>query len=110
MTVDPPLFTHRFRPTAVPQRVDVMIPDAADHVGRTLEPAADPNAETTAQSELDLGVVSTGSADVDRALRPLDGLAERSVAEHAAIFDEVLGELTETMTGQRRAPTEPPAN
>lgn len=86
-----------------------MIPDAADHVGRTVEPAADPNTEATAQSELDLGVVSTGSADVDRALRTLDGLAERSVAEHAAIFDEVLGELTETMTGPEGTRFEPPA-
>ncbi|MCZ3387792.1 MAG: hypothetical protein LH645_01430 [Actinomycetia bacterium] len=81
-----------------------MTPDAADHIGRATEPAVDQNAEEAAQSELDLGVVSTGSADVDRALRPLDGLAERPVADHAEIFDQVLGELAETMTGPEGAP------
>jgi len=90
-----------------------MSEDAADHVGRATERSTDQTAEETAQSELDLGVVSTGSADVDRALRPLDGLAERSVADHAEIFDQVLGELAETMTGPDGAPdgapAEPPA-
>ena len=98
-----------------------MTPDAAEPVGREPESLAGPSAgpstdqppEETAQSELDLGVVSTGSADVDRALRPLDGLAERPVADHAEIFDQVLGELAETMTGTDGAPDgapiEPPA-
>lgn len=90
-----------------------MSSEDAEPLGQAPEPAADPSSEETAQSELDLGMVSTGSIDVDRALRPLDGLAERPVAEHAEIFDQVLGELAETMTGpvaaQGATPGEPPA-
>lgn len=66
------------------------------------EPAeADPGPAAggpTAQSELDLGVVSTGSAEVDAALRPLEGLGERAVPDHPDVFESVLAELTETMT------------
>lgn len=53
--------------------------------------------DAAGQSELDLGVVPTGSPEVDAALRPLDQLAERSVAEHAAVYEQVLDALTETM-------------
>lgn len=51
-----------------------------------------------AQSELDLGVLSTGSADVDRALAPLEGLAEREVSAHPEVFEQVLDALAQTMT------------
>jgi hypothetical protein len=81
-----------------------MTHDAADDVGQVLEPLADQAPDEAAQSELDLGVVSTGSADVDRALRPLDGLAERPVADHTEVFEQVLGDLAETMTGSGEAP------
>lgn len=79
-----------------------MTPDDADPLGRASEPAteADLTSEEAAQSELDLGMVSTGSTEVDRALQPLERLTERPVADHAEIFDQVLGELEETMTGQ----------
>lgn len=74
-------------------------------------PAAPEQPETgrpeTKQSELDLGMVSTGSADVDHALHPLDAVGDRPVAEHPEIFDRVLGDLTETMTNT--APAAPPA-
>jgi len=88
-----------------------MTSEPVDQAARPHEP--DQGAEEVAQSELDLGVVSTGSVAVDRALSPLDGLAERPVADHAEIFDQVLGELAETMTGPEGAPggspIEPPA-
>ena len=51
-----------------------------------------------AQSELDLGVLSTGSADVDRALAPLEGLAEREVSALPEVFEQVLDALAQTMT------------
>jgi hypothetical protein len=61
--------------------------------------AADEAAQAAgAQSELDLGVLSTGSVPVDRALAPLDGLAERPVSGHAEVFEQVLDELANTMT------------
>lgn len=56
------------------------------------------------QSELDLGVVSTGAADVDAALRPLASLAEHPVSEHAEVYEQVLGSLASTM-----APADPAA-
>lgn len=56
------------------------------------------------QSELDLGVVSTGAADVDAALRPLASLAERPVSEHAEVYEQVLESLASTM-----APADPAA-
>lgn len=62
-------------------------PDAAPRVG----PRAD------GQSELDLGVVSTGAADVDAALRPLEALTERPVSEHAEVYEQVLESLASTM-------------
>lgn len=49
------------------------------------------------QSELDLGVVSTGAADVDAALRPLGTLAELPVSEHAEVYEQVLESLASTM-------------
>lgn len=60
--------------------------------------AADSPTERTAQSELDLGVVSTGSTVVDEALRPLESLGDRPVAEHAEAYERVLGDLTEAMS------------
>lgn len=62
--------------------------------------AVDAAAEKAAQSELDLGMLPTGSADVDRALLPLDGLADRAVADHTNVFEEILQGLTATMTDQ----------
>lgn len=59
------------------------------------------------QSELDLGVVPTGSAEVDAALRPLDQLAERAVGEHAAVYERVLDALTTTMTSTAETGAEP---
>lgn len=72
------------------------------------EPAGTPDevqpagqgAQSEVQSELDLGVVSTGSPDVDAALQPLDQLAERPVAEHPEVYDRVLEALTATMTAE----------
>jgi hypothetical protein len=55
----------------------------------------DPNADE--QSELDLGVISTGAPDIDRALSPLEGLKERPVSEHPEVYEQVLGELSATM-------------
>ena len=49
------------------------------------------------QSELDLGVISTGAPDIDRALTPLEGLGERPVSEHPEVYEQVLGELSATM-------------
>ena len=54
----------------------------------------------TSQSELDLGVMSTGSVAVDRALVPLEALAERPVSGHAEVFEQVLDELAQTMAEQ----------
>lgn len=64
----------------------------------SVESAPGPAVPPAAQSELDLGVVPTGSAEVDAALRPLDQLAERAVAEHAAVYEQVLDALATTMT------------
>jgi len=71
----------------------------------TLEPirpapsTAASRAESTTddQSELDLGVISTGAPDIDRALTPLEGLGERAVSEHPEVYERVLGELAATM-------------
>lgn len=52
----------------------------------------------TSQSELDLGVVSTGSAAIDRALRPMEPLAESPVSEHADAYEQVLADLTGAMS------------
>lgn len=76
-------------------------PNPAEHPDDTGSDAAaadeGANAES-AQSELDLGVLSTGSVSVDRALAPLDGLGERPVSDHAEVFEQVLDELAQTMT------------
>jgi len=75
------------------------------------EPAAEPRAEAPAvpelapapaprdseQSQLDLGVISTGAADVDQALRALENVSERPVDEHAGVYEAVLGGLTAAM-------------
>ncbi|HUV48309.1 MAG TPA: hypothetical protein VMX11_04965 [Actinomycetes bacterium] len=68
------------------------IDDAATQRG------VDSPTERTAQSELDLGVVSTGSAVVDEALRPLESLGDRPVADHAEAYERVLSDLTEAMS------------
>ncbi len=49
------------------------------------------------QSELDLGVISTGSPDIDRALAPIEGLGDQPVAEHPDVYEQVLGQLSATM-------------
>ena len=49
------------------------------------------------QSELDLGVISTGTPVVDQALAPLEGLTDLPVADHPEIFDRVLSDLSATM-------------
>jgi hypothetical protein len=50
------------------------------------------------QSELDLGVLATGDAAVDEALRALERLADRSVAEHPQVFEEVHERIEAAMT------------
>jgi hypothetical protein len=49
------------------------------------------------QSQLDLGVISTGAADVDQALRGLENISDRPVDEHPEIYEAVLGGLTAAM-------------
>jgi hypothetical protein len=49
------------------------------------------------QSELDLGVISTGSPDIDRALAPIDRLGDQPVADHPDVYEQVLGQLSATM-------------
>ena len=61
------------------------------------------------QSELDLGVISTGASDVDSALAPLEGLGERSVSEHPEVYEQVLGELSATMADHSGDPVAEPA-
>ena len=79
--------------------VDAVEPDgsASSEAAAVTPRGAEATAEQTAQSELDLGVVPTGSAVVDDALRPLESLGERPVAEHAEAYEQVLADLTETM-------------
>lgn len=60
-----------------------------------------------AQPELDLGVVPTGSTEVDAALSPLDQLAERAVAEHAVVYEQVLDALATTMASPAETGVEP---
>ena len=50
------------------------------------------------QSELDLGVISTGSGPVDQALKPLEKLGAQPVSEHPAVFEQVLTDLSATMS------------
>ena len=64
----------------------------------TRPPHVQDDADRAEQSELDLGVVSTGSPEVDQALTPIEGLAERGVSDHPEIFEPVLDGLTATMT------------
>ena len=54
--------------------------------------------EKSEQSELDLGVISTGSAEVDAALRPIEQVGDLPVSEHPDVFERVLGDLSATMT------------
>ena len=60
-------------------------------------PVTGGDASADEQSELDLGVISTGVPDIDRALTPLEGLGERPVPEHPEVYEQVLGELSATM-------------
>lgn len=52
------------------------------------------------QSELDLGVISTGSPSIDRALSPIEGLGDHPVVDHPEVYEQVLAELSAAMTGQ----------
>jgi hypothetical protein len=65
---------------------------------------AEATTDDTAQSELDLGVVSTGSAQVDAALQPLESLGEREVSSHADVFEQVLADLSATMSAEPAGP------
>lgn len=60
-------------------------------------PVTGGEASADEQSELDLGVISTGAPDIDSALSPLEGLGERPVSEHPEVYEQVLGELSATM-------------
>ena len=83
--------------------------DARSDAEYASEPTAEPLAEAPAvlaaapaprdseQSQLDLGVISTGAADVDQALRGLENISERPVDEHAGVYEAVLGGLTAAM-------------
>jgi hypothetical protein len=62
----------------------------------TGEPAVSASDEA-GQSELDLGVISTGTPVVDRALAPLEGLGEIPVPQHSEVFERVLSDLSATM-------------
>jgi hypothetical protein len=53
------------------------------------EPVPDPVPDPARQSELDLGLVPTGDPRVDAALAALEGLPDRPVDEHPAVFEEV---------------------
>lgn len=86
------------------------IPETPHPEAQTPTPAAPspaPGAELSAdeQSELDLGVISTGAPDIDRALAPLEGLGERPVSDHPAVYEQVLGELSATMADNTVADT-----
>ncbi len=93
-------------------RPDRAEPDSPEshQVGPHLPHAAD----ATAQSELDLGVVPTGSAAVDRALVPLEDLADSPVDQHPTTYARVLGDLAATMSEPTAsasvAPGEQPAS
>jgi hypothetical protein len=69
-------------------------PEDRDALSDVRETSAHDEAE---QSELDLGVISTGSPDIDRALTPIEGLGDRPVAEHPDVYEQVLGQLSATM-------------
>jgi hypothetical protein len=74
-------------------------PDHADHAPTAAAGPQQPEpSERSEQSELDLGVIATGVPAVDQALAPLEGIGERSIDEHAEIFERVLSDLSQTMT------------
>ena len=50
------------------------------------------------QSELDLGVVSTGNVDVDAAVAGLAGLGDRPVSEHPEVYERVHRDLQAAMS------------
>lgn len=60
--------------------------------------AVDVSEQVPGQPELDLGVVSTGSPEVDVALAPLENLAERPIGEHAEVYQHVFESLATTMS------------
>ena len=72
----------------LPASVSAVIPNEPDET----------SPDEAEQSELDLGVISTGSPEVDRTLTPIERLGELPVAEHPEVFERVLGELSSTMT------------
>jgi hypothetical protein len=53
--------------------------------------------EAVDQSELDLGVISSGNVVVDATLEPLEGLPGLPVGDHAGVFEGVLADLSATM-------------
>jgi len=85
------------------------IPEAPTPTPTPAAPSPGPGAELSAdeQSELDLGVISTGAPDIDRALAPLEGLGERPVSDHPAVYEQVLGELSATMADNTVEPGDP---
>ena len=82
-------------------------PDPAQGAGQPLDVASEAApaegdlpalaSDEVEQSELDLGVISTGTMVVDHALAPLEGLGALPVAEHPEVFERVLGDLSATM-------------
>jgi hypothetical protein len=78
-------------PATQPKDHDAITPTASS-TGRA------PTAEPADQSELDLGVISTGSPAVDEALQPLESLAEVPVGDHPEVLERVLGELSATLS------------
>ncbi|GAA0991061.1 hypothetical protein GCM10009555_077780 [Acrocarpospora macrocephala] len=63
------------------------------------EPAFPHNiqAEGSPEPEAVAGRTSGGDGSVESAMARLDGLAERPVVEHVAVFEEVLGDLEHTL-------------
>lgn len=97
----PPASSPESTPESTPDR------DAGQHTESRPEV---PPAPEEMQSELDLGVVSTGSSVVDEALRRLDELPERPVADHPEVYDQVLDALAATMAADaEESPAHDPA-
>ena len=72
------------------------------------EPADQP--EQSEQSELDLGVISTGSPEIDQALTPLEELPHRPVAEHPDLFERVLADVSSGMTDEAKGAVQQPGS
>jgi len=85
-----------------PVNADAVSPDQRNPSDQTEAASAagwrsDGASEEAEQSELDLGVISTGSPDIDRALAPIKGIGDQPVAEHPDVYEQVLGQLSATM-------------